>query len=68
MRKSFAVLFLAVGALVGYSFHTVPEEARAPASDWFAFNIGESVSLSVDLPEGAITCKVTQVRNCSPVR
>ena len=63
MRKSFAVLFLAVGALVGYSSHTVPVQARAQASDWFAFNIGETVRLSADLPQSEITCKVTRVEN-----
>jgi hypothetical protein len=63
VRKSFAVLLLAVGVLVGYSFRTMPVEAQAPAEPWFAFNIGGTVTLSVDLPQGQITCKVTQVRN-----
>jgi hypothetical protein len=63
VRKSFAVLFLAVGALVGYSLHTVPVKAQAQASDWFAFNIGETVRLSADLPQSEITCKVTRVEN-----
>ena len=30
MRKSFAVLFLAIGALVGYSLTTVPVKAPVP--------------------------------------
>ena len=63
MRKSFTVLFLAVGALVGYSLHTVPVKAQAQASDWLAFNIGETVILSADLPQSEITCKVTRVEN-----
>lgn len=61
MRKSFAVLFLAVGALVEYSLHTVPIKAQVPASDSFPFSIGGSVSLSVDLPQGEITCQVIRV-------
>jgi hypothetical protein len=61
VRKSFAVLFLAVGALVGYSLHTVP--VKAQESGWFAFNIGETVRLSADLPQSEITCKVTRVEN-----
>jgi len=63
VRKSFAVLFLAVGALVGYSLHAVPLKAQAQASNWFAFNIGETVKLSADLPQSEITCKVTRVEN-----
>ena len=63
MRKSLAVLFLAVGALVGYSLHAVPVKAQAQASNWFAFNIGETVKLSADLPQSEITCKVTRVEN-----
>jgi len=63
VRKSLAVLFLAVGALVGYSLHTVPVKAQAPASDSFPFNIGGSVRLSVDLPQGEITCQVIRVEN-----
>ena len=63
MRNSFAVLFLAVGALVGYSLHTVPVKAQAQASDWLAFNIGVTVRLSADLPQSEITCKVTRVEN-----
>ena len=63
MRKSFAVLFLAVGALVGYSLHTAPVQAQAQGRDWFAFNIGETVRLSADLPQSVITCKVTRVEN-----
>jgi len=63
VRKSFAVLFLAVGALVGYSLRTVPVKAQAQASDWLAFNIGETVRLSADLPQSEITCKVTRVEN-----
>lgn len=63
MRKSFGVLFLAVGALVGYSPHAVPVKAQAQASNWFAFNIGETVRLSADLPQSEITCKVTRVEN-----
>jgi len=63
VRKSFAVLLLAVGAVLGYSLHTVPVKAQAQRSDWFAFNIGETVRLSVDLPQGEISCKVTRVEN-----
>ena len=63
MRKSIAVPFLAVGAVVGYWFHTVPVKAQVPTSDFFAFNIGGSVRLSVDLPQSELTCKVTQVVN-----
>jgi len=68
VRKSFAVLFLAVGALVGYSLHAVPLKAQAQASNWFAFNIGETVKLSADLPQSEITCKVTRVENGFIVR
>ena len=63
MRKSFAVLFLAVGALVGYSLHMVPVKAQVQAGDWFAFNVGQTVRLSADLPQSEITCKVTRVEN-----
>ena len=68
MRKSFAVLFLAVGAFIGYSLHTLPVKAQAQASDWFAFNIGETVRLRADLnapdlPPSEITCRVTRVEN-----
>ena len=63
MRKSIAVLFLAVGSLVGYWFHTVPVKAQGQTSDFFAFSIGGSVRLSVDLPQSELTCKVIQVAN-----
>ena len=63
MRKSFAVLFLAIGALVGYSLTTVPVKAQASPNDSFPFNIGGSVRLSVDLPQGEITCQVIRVDN-----
>ena len=51
MRKSFAVLILAVGVLVGYALHTVPVKEQVPPSERSAFNIGESVTLFVDMPE-----------------
>jgi hypothetical protein len=63
VQKSFAVLFLAVGALVGYSLHTVPVKAQAHASDSFVFNIGRTVRLSTDLPQAELTCNVTRVEN-----
>lgn len=63
MRKSFAVLILAVGVLVGYALHTVSVEAQVPQSEWFAFNVGESVTLLADLPQSQISCKVTRVEN-----
>ena len=63
MRKSLVVVFLAVGALVGYSLHAVPVKAQAQPSNWFALNIGETVRLSADLPQSEITCKVTRVEN-----
>jgi len=65
VRKSFAaVLLLVVGALVGFAVRmVVPIEAQAPAAPWFAFNIGGTVTLSTDLPQGEIICKVTQVSN-----
>ena len=63
MRKSFAVLILAVGVLVGYALHTVPVEAQVPQSEWFAFNHGEWVTLLTDLPQSVISCKVTRVEN-----
>ena len=63
MRKSFAVLMLAVGVLVGYALRTVPVEAQVPQSEWFAFNVGESVTLFVDMPESQRACKVTRVEN-----
>ena len=63
MRKSFAVLILAVGVLIGYTLHTVPVEAQVPPSEWFPFNIGESVTLFADLPQSVIQCKVTRVEN-----
>jgi hypothetical protein len=63
VRKSFAVLLLAAGALVGYSLNTVAVKAQAPRNDWFAFNIGETVRLSADLPQSEISCKVTRVEN-----
>jgi hypothetical protein len=60
MRTSLAVLSLAVGVLVGYSFRTVPVNAQQAASDWLH---GETVRLSVELPGGTLACKVTQVHN-----
>ena len=63
MRTFFAVVFVVVGMLVGYSLRTIPVNAQQPTGDWFAFNIGGTVKLSVDLPESVRTCKVTQVSN-----
>lgn len=63
MRKSIAVLLLAVGALVGYAIHTVPVKAQVPTGDSLAFNSGGSVRLSGDLPQGELSCKVIQVAN-----
>ena len=63
MRTFFAVVLVVVGMLVGYSLRTIPVNAQQPAGDWFAFNIGGTVKLSVDLPESVRTCKVTQVSN-----
>jgi hypothetical protein len=62
MRTSFAILFLAVSVLVGYSFHLIPLKAQVQASDPFPFNNG-AVTLSTDLPENDITCRVTGVLN-----
>jgi hypothetical protein len=61
MRRSFVVL-LVVGLLAAFSLRMVPATAQAPA-DWVPFNSGETVKLSVDLPEGVIVCKVSQVVN-----
>ena len=64
MRKSFAaVLLLVAGVVAGYSVRMATVEAQAPATPWFAFNIGGTVTLSTDLPQGEIVCKVTQVSN-----
>jgi hypothetical protein len=63
MRTFLAVVLVVVGMLVGYSLRTIPVSAQQPTGDWFAFNIGGTVRLSVDLPEGVRTCKVTQVSN-----
>jgi hypothetical protein len=62
MRSFFAAVLVVVGFLAAYSLRTVPATAQAPG-DWVPFNSGETVKLSVDLPEGVIVCKTTQVVN-----
>jgi hypothetical protein len=56
------VVFIAVLALVGYSVRAVPVCAQT-ASDWLPFTAGEALRLDIDLPQGVIICKVTQVQN-----
>jgi hypothetical protein len=63
MRKSFAVLCVAVGIVIGYAAGAIPIGAQSVLGAWIPFAPGETVRLSVDLPEGSILCKVTQVQN-----
>jgi hypothetical protein len=63
MRKTIAVLFVAVGVLIGFSFRTTAVNAQPQPGLWLPFSPGESVKLYVDLPEGVIGCKVSQVQN-----
>ena len=63
MRKSFAVLFLGVGVLIGYAVRPVPAGAQA---EFAPFTIGQSVRLTVhDFPSGLsmITCRVATAAN-----
>jgi hypothetical protein len=61
MRTIIAVLCLVVGVLVGQVLRPAPTQAQS--AGWFAFNIGETVRLSTELPQGVVICKVTQVQN-----
>jgi hypothetical protein len=62
MRMSFGVLLVAIGMLIGYAARATPLGAQV-LGNWVPFSAGETVRLSVDMPEGVITCKVTQVLN-----
>jgi hypothetical protein len=62
MRALIVVVGLAVLAIVGYSFRAVPVRAQT-AGDWLPFTAGEALRLDVDLPQGVLVCKVTQVQN-----
>ena len=64
MRKSFSVLVLAVGVVIGYSARSVP--AIAQTGDFQPFTIGQTVRLTVEgFPGGEIriTCKLAAVNN-----
>jgi hypothetical protein len=64
MRKSWSVLILAAGVLIGYSIRSVP--ALAQAGDFQPFSLGQTVRLTVDgFPAGVttITCGVLAVSN-----
>jgi hypothetical protein len=61
MRTILAVLCVMVGALAGHAFRGAP--AQAQSGDWLPFNSGQTVRLLTQLPEGVLTCKVTQVQN-----
>src|SRR6185436_11641928 len=63
MRKSWSVLVLAAGVLIGYAARPVPAVAQA---EFQPFTVGETVRLTVEnFPAGvgAITCKVTSISN-----
>jgi hypothetical protein len=63
MRGSIAVLLVLVGMLVGYSLMTTRVSAQPAAGNWVPFTAGEIVKLTVDFPEGLVTCTVSQVVN-----
>jgi hypothetical protein len=63
MRMSFAVLFVTIGVLIGLSLRTTRVNAQAQLTDYLPFTAGESVRISVDLPEGTIICKVSLVQH-----
>ena len=63
MRKSWSVLVLAAGVLIGYAVRPVPAVAQA---EFQPFTIGETVRLTVEnFPAGVgvITCKLSAVSN-----
>lgn len=63
MRKSWSVLILAAGVLIGYAVRPVPAVAQA---EFQPFAVGETVRLTVEnFPAGVtmITCKLSAVSN-----
>ena len=62
MRKSWSVLILAAGVVIGYAVRPVPALAQG---DFQPFSVGETVRLAVEgFPSGpTITCKVGAVNN-----
>ena len=63
MRKSWSVLILAAGVLIGYAVRPVPAVAQAAFQP---FTVGETVRLTVEnFPAGVtmITCKLSSVSN-----
>jgi hypothetical protein len=63
MRMSFAVLFVAVGVLVGLSVRPTRANAQAQPGVWLPFTPGQWVTISADLPDGRIICRVSQVQH-----
>jgi hypothetical protein len=63
MRMFLACAFVAIVAMAGYAFRPVPVSAQSTPGDFLAFEYGRTVRLSVDLPEGVITCHVSQVQH-----
>ena len=63
MRKSWSVLVLAAGVLIGYAVRPVP--AVAQATDFQPFTIGQTVHLTVEGFPGITTiiCRVAAVNN-----
>jgi hypothetical protein len=63
MRKSWSVLVLAAGVLIGYAVRPAPAIAQA---EFQPFTVGETVRLTVDgFPAGVTTiaCKVAAMSN-----
>ena len=63
MRMFFAVLFVTIGVLIGLCVRTTRVNAQAQPLVWLPFTPGESVRIFADLPDGNITCRVSQVQN-----
>ena len=60
MRKSWSVLFLAAGMLVGYAVRPAPAVAQA---EFQPFTIGEKVLLRVEGFPASLSCAVSVVSN-----
>ena len=63
MRTSIALVLVAVGMLGAAALRAAPPLHAQATADWLPFTPGESVKLYVDLAEGMVPCKVTQVQN-----
>jgi hypothetical protein len=62
MRIVVSALGLAAVLLIAHSFRAAPANAQV-AADFYPFTAGQTVVLSVDLPDGTRQCRVTGVVN-----